>query len=215
MACHWILTGLGNISAWVLMEPFLEECCPCPRVRVCGWVCVFVWSVPPGQGQWHCICTTGLSSRNVIMSRLGSRWWGRWSLTISSLNGSQGAHSRQGLVYTTLLLSAAVKLEKKGTASWKMQISQVCADDSPLDGARDLFCIFSLTSGGTVASAGVELRKSSRSSRLIETQLTLAFQCIVLYMSINIYTCCNNLRMSCKKISSQSPASSVLFLAKY
>lgn len=82
-------------------------------VCVCGWVSVFVWSAPPGQGEWHCICTTGLSSRNVIMSRLGSRWWGRWSLTISSLNGSQGAHSRKGLVYTTLLLSAAVKLEEK------------------------------------------------------------------------------------------------------
>lgn len=56
-------------------------------------------------------------------------------------------------------------------ASWKMQMSQVCADGSPLDGARDLFCIFSLTNGGTVASA-VEHRKPSRSSRLIEAQVT-------------------------------------------
>lgn len=129
MVRHWILTGLGNISclsfdgtaSWRMLS---SSSCAC----VCGWVCVFVWSVPPGQGQWHCICTTGLSSRNVIMSRLGSRWWGRWSLTISSLNGSQGAHSRHGLVYTTLLLSAAVKLEEKewqvGKCKWVK--SSVC-----------------------------------------------------------------------------------------
>lgn len=91
-------------------------------------------------------------------------------------------------------------------ANWKMQISrQVCGDDSPLDGARDLFCIFSLTSGGTVAH-GISANPHVD-----------AFQCIIsmLRISINMDPRCNNLRVSFKRISSQSPASSVLLYKKY
>lgn len=52
----------------------------------------------------------GLSSHNVIINRLGSRWSAHWSLMISSLNGSQYAHSWQGLVDKSLFSSSAVQL---------------------------------------------------------------------------------------------------------
>lgn len=104
-------------------------------------------------------------------------------------------------------------------ASGKMQMSQVCADDSPLDGATDLFCIFSLTSGGTVASAvdrAQEAVQELAAHRSTNNPHVDAFQCVMsmLCISINLDARCNNLRVSFKWISSQSPSSSVSFFGK-
>lgn len=123
----------------LLLEFQLNHLFHCSRSSVV-LVPVFICPVPPGQGD--SAVQIGLSSHNIIISRLGSGWSAQWSLMISSLNGSQRCHAVASFPCwkkeKTLLPSAAAQLF---CMIMKSNVADMFGGHRPLDGARDLLWI--------------------------------------------------------------------------
>lgn len=179
-------------------------------------MCVcFARSVPPGQSQWRCHSQQPLSGLNVIISRLGSEWSGRWSPTTSS---SHGIHREATLstpflsfflflfihpfiywlidlfflfyYYFFFYLTVPTRqYPGEQIASWLNANERVSARDPPPDGARDLFCIF----GGARVASTVE--QTHTEQKQTNTHVDV-IQTIKLVLNKVIFICTGSIPLS-------------------